>query len=204
MRNDNLEYYALIVLQKYIGLNIENAKKREFPDWEVDDVGVEVTRAFLSSDIQFMVWFNKNKYKSKEEVEKINRKKNAFLFFPGDKLRGGASGGLMDVDVYVSRCKQCFLDKIEKLNTNYTLFDTNSLFIFTESFVDDEKIGELFDYINKKSCEFENKFHYIYFFNYEKFYVFDFLSNENIERELSNEDLAEFSEVYEKYLKRKK
>ncbi len=203
-KGDNLEYYALLVLEKYTGLKIDNIKKREFPDWEVNGQGIEITRAVLSRNEEFASWFNKHKGKSKKEIEKINKKQNAFLFFVNDKLKGGSSGGTTNTNIYVSICKQAFLGKIKKLNTNYKLFDINALFIFTETFVDDEKIGDIFDYILSKSTEYEHKFDYVYIYTYEKIYIINLFLNTIESMNINEEDLTGFSKTYKKYLKEKK
>lgn len=169
--------YAKLALAYIYDKNLINLEvdKKEKPDMQNENLslGIEVTRAInpeIGVGISITVdYFGKNlSYNDIKEVTEKKKKFQGELF----KLNNGATclsffKGMRDTSYPIKLIKQAILTKIKKLNKEYTIFETNGLYIYAQTSIFDENgIKELLESINN------NTFNYKYYFD---IYFIDFI-----------------------------
>ena len=157
--NEYYEKYAKISLTNVYSKKLANAELKDNPDIQdkVNDIGIEVTRSELNQECLADSISNKT-FGKKLSIEEIKlRVSNEFKTFNGTlgKIEGvnfiSPFNGMIDYKTKLDRIVCAIESKTEKFKHNYTKFNENDLYIFTNdsciTYSDIEKV------INDKKIE---------------------------------------------------
>ena len=186
------ELYAIELLKGSFLSEVKEFIKSESPDWISGDggIGIEVTRA--QNPHEGKVWNAWNNNAGKE-ISKINKAERTVL----EKHASYEDGKLKvcwiyeDADVPLRNMKEIFAKKLEKLNKNFKVCDSNRLFIFLDGTVNGGEIFETIMLLQEKQRESSFFFDTIYILKDDRFYKYDMkFFEEKVEViELSEEDM---------------
>ena len=168
------ELYAIELLKGSFLSNVEKFTKSESPDWVSGDgrIGVEVTRVQFKEEGKLNALWNKNVGKERKDIKRNELdalKRNSF--FLENRLRG--YGIIQDVPTLKNKAVATYLRKEEKLNSNFTIFQSNRLFLFISCAFDDKDISEIARLILERRKQDNVKFDIIYILNDDQFYVIE-------------------------------
>lgn len=170
------ETFALNLLKRYAGLDITNFKKYEGPDWidDINSISIEVTRTAEGNKF----WSELENVKKPIPDEKIERFNERFEKNGGRVISKELAQiiGIEDTFGYNSNyvyilpsydddfsiVNQRIIEKIKKLNKNYTIMKDNRLFIFSPILFNDEMLKNEINNIKKIQEEFKYRFDKIY------------------------------------------
>ena len=139
------EIFAMLSLKYFWRDYSDGYKKGESPDWynSDDSVGIEVTQAIMQEDGEAQSVVNQYLGRQKAEIpEDILRRYEGRTYFYNDRLwaimpEAGKEENLTACEKALYRLGK----KLERLNTNYTEFNTNALYLYLhESDIADEEI----------------------------------------------------------------
>ena len=157
------EIFAILSLKYFWRDYSDGYIKGESPDWynPVDSVGIEVTQAIMQEDGEAQSVVNQYLGRRKAEIpEDILRRYEDRTYFYNDRLwaimpEAGKEDNLTACEKALFR----FDKKLERLNSNYTEFNTNALYLYLhESNITDEKVTGFIRSAEKKQKECARKF----------------------------------------------
>lgn len=139
------EIFAMLSLKYFWRDYSDSYKKGESPDWYNvgASVGIEVTQAIMQEDGEAQSIVNQYLGRKTEEIpEEILQRYSGRTYFYNDRLwaimpEAGKEEKLTACEKALYR----FGKKLERLNTNYTEFNTNALYLYLhESNIKDDEI----------------------------------------------------------------
>lgn len=199
----NYEKNAKWCLVTLYDSNLNNLVKSESPDWHNSklSIGLEVVNAMSEQDGQKNVILNEffgKKLDAEVIIKKVNRK------YPKWKNTIKNHDGIAYVEetysfAYIDKIKliESALNKKTKLlNTNYTIFKNNWLFIFSNKYIISELDIQLLmnRYIENVDVE-KVSFNRVFVLSYDKLFVIDDFLN-FIEIQISDAEMREMNLLF--------
>lgn len=188
------EKYAKIILSKIVDSHYSKLTHKDRPDLqdlEKNKYGVEVTRGISENEGNFYSFLNDNmgEGKDKEKLLSIaNKRKLDPWISQGDGFTAySISHGLQDVNSYKKDTITYIEKKMIKLNKNYSLFNSNELFIFLNFSYNKRDIEEIIKKVNFE--KYDKIFDKIYLLSYDTLFEYNRNKNSIEEYTISHEDL---------------
>ena len=157
------EIFAMLSLKYFWRDYSDGYKKGESPDWynSDDSVGIEVTQAIMQEDGEAQSVVNQYLGRQKAEIpEDILRRYEGRTYFYNDRLwaimpEAGKEENLTACEKALYRLGK----KLERLNTNYTEFNTNALYLYLhESSIANEEVTRFIRSAEEKQKDCARKF----------------------------------------------
>ena len=176
------EYYALLSLVWCYDNRLEPILncKAECPDWQSDElnIGIEVCQAISKQEGEKNFIINEifsQKLSADEKLNLLRRRfpkhKNLLQKTENDVLYAELD---MSYEYTSYKIANAISLKLSKLNSNYTQYDNNWLYIFTDfSLFTDDEINELSSRVSSKQKEFGFNFHKVFLNCLDKIYIFE-------------------------------
>ncbi|MBQ7091220.1 MAG: hypothetical protein IJN83_01025 [Clostridia bacterium] len=157
------EIFAILSLKYFWRDYSDGYKKGESPDWYNPDssVGIEVTQAIMQEDGEAQSVVNQYLGRQKAEIpEEILQRYSGRTYFYNDRLwaimpEEGRKENLTACEKALYR----FGKKLERLNSNYTRFETNGLYLYLhESNITDDDMRCFIQNVNEAQQDSERRF----------------------------------------------
>lgn len=176
------EYYALLSLVWCYDNKLEPMLncKAECPDWQSEelDIGIEVCRAISKKEGEKNFIINEifsQELSADDKLILLHKR------FPEHKnlLQKSETGVLyaaldMSYEYTSYKIANAISLKLSKLNSNYTQYDNNWLYIFTDfSLFNDDEINELSSIVSSVQKDYALNFHKVFLNCHDKIYIFE-------------------------------
>lgn len=157
------EIFAILSLKYFWRDYSDGFIKGESPDWynETSSVGIEITQAIMQEDGEAQSVVNQYLGKLKSEIpEDILARYSGRTYFYNDRLWAiMPEAGREDTLTACEKALYRFKKKLERLNSNYTQFSFNALYLYLhESKNTDEETAELIRQMNQAQQAEQKRF----------------------------------------------
>ena len=161
------EIFAILSLKYFWRDYSDGYKKGESPDWYNTEgsVGIEVTQAIMQEDGEAQSVVNQYLGRKQEEIpQDILQRYVGRTYFYNDRLWAiMPEAGREETLTACEKALYRFGKKLERLNTNYTEFCTNALYLYLhESSVTDEKTALFIRAAEEKQRTYAKKFDVVF------------------------------------------
>lgn len=190
-----LEIYAMLTLSKYLNLDLDIENLKERPDLQSKelDIGIEVTQAITEQDglynALYQQYFGKG-YKSKYIKKMIlkNKRFTGQIYEIDGKVYIAPSDETISADSYLEKLENSILKKLRKLTQGYTLFSSNCLYLYTNTYL--LKPEDIYRFFSKlDTSEFKLQFDIYYINCIDKIYLFNKNNHNFKEYDINIKDL---------------